>query len=172
MYRNERHELHQRKKKRREGKRCSIPMPVFKQSFVFDMAQSEEPDRKRHGFRKPMAIFGNNKKNGVGPSGDQKKFELSSSLETTCQSRASTLSRRRWWARIRNAFRRFIRGCSPSGQQAVPEVFNPRLRDRSCCLEAPACYSWPIRLEYNQWGRLCGCKSDHRCLSEAPCQRR
>ena len=34
-------------------------MAVFNQSFVFDMAQSEEPDRKRaYGFRKSMAIFG------------------------------------------------------------------------------------------------------------------
>ena len=29
----------------------------------------------------------------------------------------------------------------------MPEVFNPRLRDRSCYLEAPACYIFPIRPE-------------------------
>ena len=39
-------------KKKREGERCSIPMPAFSQSFVFDMAQSEEPDRKRAWFSK------------------------------------------------------------------------------------------------------------------------
>ena len=126
---------------------------------------------KGHGFQKPMAIFGKNK-NWVGPSGDQKKFELSSSLETTCQSRASAFRRRRWRAQTENAFRRFIRGGSPSGRQAVPEVFNLSLRDRSCCLEAPACYSWPIRPEYNQQWRLYRCESDHRYLSEAPCQGR
>ena len=40
------------------------------------------------------------------------------------------------------------------GRQAVPEVFNPRLRDRSCYLEVPACYSWPIRPEHHQRWRL------------------
>ena len=32
-------------------------MPVFNQSFVFDMAQSEEPDRKRARFLKVDADF-------------------------------------------------------------------------------------------------------------------
>ena len=40
-------------KKRREGERCSIHMPMFNQSH---MAQSEEPG-KGHGFRKSMASF-------------------------------------------------------------------------------------------------------------------
>ena len=39
---------------------------------------------KGHGFRKSMAIFWQSK-NWVGPNGDQKKFELSSCLETTWQ---------------------------------------------------------------------------------------
>ena len=45
------------KKKRREWERCSIPMPVFNQSFVFDMAQSKEPDRKRARFSKVNGDF-------------------------------------------------------------------------------------------------------------------
>ena len=40
------------------------------------------------------------------------------------------------------------------GRQAVPEVFNPRLRDRSCYLEVPTCYGWPIRPEHHQRWRL------------------
>ena len=71
---------------------CSIPMPVFNQSFVFNMAQSEETDRYMV-FECRWRFFWQNK-NFVGRSGDQKKFELSSCLETklTCQSRASTPS--------------------------------------------------------------------------------
>ena len=50
MYRNEGHELHQRKKKGgRGGGEGSIQLPVFNQSY---MAQSEEPDRKRARFSK------------------------------------------------------------------------------------------------------------------------
>ena len=44
-------------------------------------------------FESRWRPFGKNK-NWVGPSGDQKKFELSSCSETTCQSRASTLRAR------------------------------------------------------------------------------
>ena len=46
-----------KKKKRRKGERCSIPKPVFNQSFVFDMAQSEEADRKRARFSKVDGNF-------------------------------------------------------------------------------------------------------------------
>ena len=92
--------------------------------------------------------------NWVGPSGHQKKFELSSCLETTWQG-INIYSWRRWRRRPRigNTFRRFIRRGSP-WTQAVPEVFNPRLKDRSCYLEAPACYIWPIRPEYHQRWRF------------------
>ena len=44
-----------KKKRRREEERCS--MPVFNQSFVFHMAQFEEPDRKRAQFSKVDGDF-------------------------------------------------------------------------------------------------------------------
>ena len=34
--------INQKKKIRREGERCSIPMPVFNESLVFDMASMSE----------------------------------------------------------------------------------------------------------------------------------
>ena len=88
-------------------------------------------------------------------------------LVCTIPGRTSTLSLRRWRARLGNAFR-FMRGGSPSGRQAVPEVFNPRLRDRSCYLEAPACYSFPIRPEISSVVTT-SCVRIRPCLSDAPC---
>ena len=44
--------VNEKKKNKAGGERCSIPMPVFNQSFVFEMAQSEQPDRKRAQFLK------------------------------------------------------------------------------------------------------------------------
>ena len=49
--------VNEKKKKRREGERFWTPMPVFSQSFVLDMTQSEEADRKSARFSKVDGDF-------------------------------------------------------------------------------------------------------------------
>ena len=54
--------INEKKKRKKAGGgamliHSSIPMAVFNQSFVFDMAQSEEPDRKRARFSKVDGDF-------------------------------------------------------------------------------------------------------------------
>ena len=82
VYRNEGHELHHRKKK---GGRGSDVRSKYQCSINHTWCSLRNQTGKGHGFRNSMASFFGKNKNCVGPSVDQKKFELSTCLETTWQ---------------------------------------------------------------------------------------
>ena len=98
VYHNEGHKIHSCINEKKKGGRgpewYSVPMPVFNQSFVLDMAQSEESDRKGARLSKVDGDFLAKIRIESVPAATKtwNNFELSSCLETTCQNRASTLS--------------------------------------------------------------------------------
>ena len=158
---------------KKKGERGSDVRSICQCSINHTWRSLRNQTGKGHGFRKSMARFWQIRIESV-PAATKR----SSSCHRVSRQpgRASTLSWRRWPARIGNAFRRFIRGGSPwtasraRSLQLRSQAEGSELLFRGTCMLRLA----DSTRTSSAVTTFSGCESDHRCLSrsEAPCQGR